>query len=291
MRVTFGTKYNQISNSQDSLQSRLNELNATIASGKKIQHSYQDSRVYNKDLQLGYQETTLKQSIDVAQNAYNNTINSDKALQELSKTVLDFNTKLLQVANQPQSPTSRVAIANELAVLKAHMIAVANTSIGGEYLFGGTKVKNPPIGQDGRYKGNNQKLEALIGSNVMIPYNIPGSDLFLGNDKDYSAIVTGNIKKYNQSKLHPYIMDKLNKDEPPVEVFIKPTDTLRDLIGDNDDITNNDEAMTFYLRGVRPDGSRFKSKFTLEQAYVSADNATKVRGLEESLVIIKSQKL
>ena len=279
MRVTFGTKYNQISNSQDSLQSRLNELNATIASGKKIQHSYQDSRVYNKDLQLGYQETTLKQSIDVAQNAYNNTINSDKALQELSKTVLDFNTKLLQVANQPQSPTSRVAIANELAVLKAHMIAVANTSIGGEYLFGGTKVKNPPIGQDGQYKGNNQKLEALIGSNVMIPYNIPGSDLFLGNDKDYSAIVTGNIKKYNQSKLHPYIMDKLNKDEPPVEVFIKPTDTLRDLIGDNDDITNNDEAMTFYLRGVRPDGSRFKSKFTLEQAYVSADNATKVSDL------------
>lgn len=279
MRVTFGTKYNQISGAQDSLQSRLNELNAKIASGKKIQHGYQDSRIYNKDLKLGYQETTLSQGIDVARNAYNNTVNSDKALQELSKTILEFNTKLLQVANQPQSPTSRAAIANELAVLKAHMVAVANTSIGGEYLFGGTKVKNPPIGQDGQYKGNNQQLEALIGSNVSIPYNIPGSELFLGNDKDYSAFITTNMKKFNQSKLHPNIMDKLNRDEPPVEVFIKPTDTLRDLIGDNDDITNNDEPMTFYLRGIRPDGSHFKSKFTLEQAYISEDNATRVSDL------------
>lgn len=283
MRVTFGTKYSQIRNSQDSLQSKLNELNAKIASGKKIQNSYQDSRVYNKDLQLGYQETTLSQGIDVARNAFNNTINTDKALQELSKTVLQFNTKLLQVANQPQSPTSRVAIANELAVLKEHMINVANTSIGGEYLFGGTKVKNPPIAQDGRYMGNDQKLEALIGSNVKIPYNIPGTQLFFGNDADYSASVTSNIKKYNLSKLYPHIMDKINKDEPPQEVFIKPTDTLRDLIGDNDDKTNNDSPMFFYLRGIRPDGTRFKSKFELNPSYVNADNATKVSDLLERI--------
>lgn len=283
MRVTFGTKYSQIRNSQDSLQSKLNELNAKIASGKKIQHGYQDSRVYNKDLQLGYQETTLSQGIDVARNAFNNTINTDKALQELSKTIMQFNTKLLQVANQPQSPTSRVAIANELAVLKEHMVNVANTSIGGEYLFGGTQVKNPPIAQDGRYMGNDQKLEALIGSNVRVPYNIPGTQLFFGNDADYSASVTSNIKKYNLSKLHPDIMDKINKDEPPQEVFIKPNDTLRDLIGDNDDKTNNDSPMYFYLRGIRPDGSRFKSKFELDPSYVNADNATKVSDLLERI--------
>ena len=283
MRVTFGTKYNQIRNSQDSLQSKLNELNAKIASGKKIQHSYQDSRVYNKDLQLGYQETTLSQGIDVARNAYNNTINTDKALQELSKTILTFNTKLLQVANQPQSSTSRVAIANELAVLKEHMINVANTSIGGEYLFGGTKVKNPPIAQDGRYMGNDQKLEALIGSNVRVPYNIPGTQLFFGNDADYSASVTGNIKKYNLSKLYPSVMDKINRDEPPQEVFIKPTDTLRDLIGDNDNQTDNDKKMYFYLRGVRPDGSRFKSKFELDPSYITPDNAVKVSDLLERI--------
>lgn len=279
MRVTFGTKYNQIRNSQDSLQSQLNDLNAKIASGKKIQHSYQDSRVYNKDLQLGYQETTLSQGIDVARNAYNNTINSDKALQELSKAILQFNTKLLQVANQPQSPTSRIAIANELAILKAHMMNIANTSIGGEYLFGGTKVKNPPIAQDGQYMGNDQKLEALIGSNIKIPYNIPGTQLFFGNDADYSTSVTSNIKKYNLSKLHPYTMDKLDKDAPAQEVFIKPTDVLRDLIGDDDDITSNDKKMFFYLRGIRPDGSRFKSKFELDPSYINTDNAVKVSDL------------
>ncbi|WP_027326753.1 flagellar hook-associated protein FlgL [Helicobacter pametensis] len=283
MRITFGSKYNQIQNSQDSLQTKLNRLNAQIASGKKIQNPYENSHIYERDLQLGYQESTLTQGIDVAQNAYNMTINTDKALNEFNKAVLQFKTKLIQVANQPQNASSRVAIASELSALRNHMVNIANTSIGGDYLFSGTKVKTQPIAQDGKYRGNSQKLEALIGSNVRVPYNIPGSDLFFGHNSDSLAMVTGNVKKYNLSKLHPEVMDKLNKNEPSQEVFIKATDTLRDLIGDNDDDPSNDGKVYFYLRGIRPDGSRFKSKFEFDKGYNNPDNATKVSDLLEKI--------
>ncbi|MCE3047410.1 flagellar hook-associated protein FlgL [Helicobacter kayseriensis] len=283
MRITFGSKYNQIQNSQGSLQSRLNELNAKIASGKKIQSPYENSHIYEKDLQLGYQESTLSQNIDVAQNAYNMTLSTDKALSEFNKALLQFKTKLIQVANQPQSPSTRMAIANELSGLRDHMINISNTSIGGAYLFSGTKIRTQPIAPDGKYMGNNQKLEALVGSNIRVPFNIPGSDLFFGYNADSQAMVTSNIKRYNLSKLHPNIMDRFNKDTSPQEIFLKATDTLRDLIGDDDDDPSNDKKVYFYLRGVRPDGTRFKSKFELDQAYTNLSSATKVSDLLEKI--------
>lgn len=283
MRVTLGSKYNQIQSSQSTLQSKLNELNTKIASGKKIQHSYENSHIYNKDLQLGYEETVLSQGIDIAQNSYNMTINTDRALNELSKAMMQFKTKLIQVGNQPQSHSSRLAIASELTALKNHMTDIANTSIGGSYLFSGTKLNTQPISQSGRYMGNGQKLEALIGSNIRVPFNIPGSDLFFGNNPDATSSATSNIRKYNLSKLHPSVMDKLNKDEPPVEVFIKPTDTLRDLIGDDDDDPSNDKNVFFFLRGIRPDGTHFKTKFEFEQKYINEEHAIKVSDLLEKI--------
>lgn len=283
MRVTLGSKYNQIQNSQESLQSKLNELNTKIASGKKIQHSYENSDIYNKDLQLGYEETVLSQGIDVAQNSYNMTINTDRALNELSKAMMQFKTKLIQVGNQPQSHSSRLAITSELIALKNHMKDIANTSIGGSYLFSGTKLNTQPISQNGTYMGNNQKLEALVSSNVKIPFNIPGSDLFFGDNPDSVSSATSNIRKYNLRKLHPGIMDKFNKDEDPKEVFIQPDDPLRDLIGDDDDDPSNDLNVIFYLRGIRPDGTRFKTKFELEQRYMNQESAVKVSDLLEKI--------
>lgn len=283
MRVTFGSKYNQIQNSQSSLQARLNALNAQMASGKKIQNPHENSSIYEKDLQLGYQETTLSQGIDVAQNAYNMTLSTDKALAEFNKAIMEFKTKLIQAGNQPQSPSSRIAIASELSALRNHMINISNTSIGGAYLFSGTKIRTQPISQDGKYMGNDQKLEALVGSNVKVPFNIPGSDLFFGHSSDSLAMVTSNIKKYNLSKLHPNLMDKSNKDKSPEEVFIKSTDPLRDLIGDSDDDPSNDGKVYFYLRGIRPDGTRFKSKFEFDQGYTDPDNATKISDLLEKI--------
>lgn len=285
MRVTLSSKYDQIQNSQGNLQSKLNELNTKIASGRKIQNSYENSHVYNKDLQLGYQETVLSQGIDIAQNSYNMTISTDKALNELSKAMVQFRTKLVQVGNQPQSHSSRLAIASELEALKNYMIDIANTAIGGSYLFSGTKLNTRPISQSGRYMGNDQKLEALLGSNNKIPFNIPGSDLFFGNNPDSTSSATSNIRKYNLSKLHPSVMDKLNKDEPPQEVFIKPTDTLRDLIGDDDDDPSNDQSVFFYLRGIRHDGTHFKAKFELEQGYIdeTKEHSVKVSDLLDKI--------
>ncbi|WP_120831652.1 flagellar hook-associated protein FlgL [Helicobacter pylori] len=283
MRVTFGSKYNQMNNYQNALQNKINDANTQIASGLKIRYGYQNSDINNQNLKFQYEENTLDQGIDVAQNAYTSTLNTDKALQEFSKTMEAFKTKLVQSANDVHSETSRAAIANDLERLKEHMINVANTSIGGEFLFGGSKVDRPPIDSNGKYHGNGEDLNALISSDNLVPYNISGQDLFLGTDKDKHKLITTNIKLLNQNKLHPDVMDALEHSSLPEEVFIKPNDTLRELIGDNDKDPTNDPKEFFYLQGVRPNGSSFKEKFALDKAYQNQESATKVSDLLDKI--------
>ncbi len=279
MRVTFGSKYNQMNNYQNALQNKINDANTQIASGLKIRYGYQNSNINNQNLKFQYEENTLDQGIDVAQNAYTSTLNTDKALQEFSKTMETFKTKLIQSANDVHSETSRAAIANDLERLREHIMNVANTSIGGEFLFGGSKVDRPPIDSEGKYHGNGEDLNALISSDNLVPYNISGQDLFLGADKDKHKLITTNIKLLNQNKLHPDVMDALEHSSLPEEVFIKPSDTLRELIGDNDKDPTNDPKEFFYLQGIRPDGSSFKEKFALDKAYQNKESATKVSDL------------
>ncbi|WP_187925600.1 flagellar hook-associated protein FlgL [Helicobacter pylori] len=283
MRVTFGSKYNQMNNYQNALQNKINDANTQIASGLKIRYGYQNSDINNQNLKFQYEENTLDQGIDVAQNAYTSTLNTDKALQEFSKTMEAFKTKLIQSANDVHSETSRAAIANDLERLREHMMNVANTSIGGEFLFGGSKVDRPPIDSNGKYHGNGEDLNALISSDNLVPYNISGQDLFLGADKDKHKLITTNIKLLNQNKLHPDVMDALEHSSLPEEVFIKPDDTLRELIGDNDKDPTNDPKEFFYLQGVRPDGSSFKEKFALSKAYQNQESATKVSDLLDKI--------
>ncbi len=283
MRVTFGSKYNQMNNYQNALQNKINDANTQIASGLKIRYGYQNSDINNQNLKFQYEENTLDQGIDVAQNAYTSTLNTDKALQEFSKTMEAFKTKLIQSANDVHSETSRAAIANDLERLREHMINVANTSIGGEFLFGGSKVDRPPIDSEGKYHGNGEYLNALISSDNLVPYNISGQDLFLGADKDKHKLITTNIKLLNQNKLHPDVMDALEHSSLPEEVFIKPNDTLRELIGDNDKDPTNDPKEFFYLQGIRPDGSSFKEKFALDKAYQNKESATKVSDLLDKI--------
>ncbi|WQY57123.1 flagellar hook-associated protein FlgL [Helicobacter pylori] len=283
MRVTFGSKYNQMNNYQNALQNKINDANTQIASGLKIRYGYQNSDINNQNLKFQYEENTLDQGIDVAQNAYTSTLNTDKALQEFSKTMEAFKTKLIQSANDVHSETSRTAIANDLERLREHMMNVANTSIGGEFLFGGSKVDRPPIDSNGKYHGNGEDLNALISSDNLVPYNISGQDLFLGADKDKHKLITTNIKLFNQNKLHPDVMDALEHSSLPEEVFIKPGDTLRELIGDNDKDPTNDPKEFFYLQGVRPDGSSFKEKFALSKAYQNQESATKVSDLLDKI--------
>lgn len=282
MRIGMNTVYTNMTVNQQNTQDKLVEISKKLSSGKKIQFGYEDSSVFTDTLRLDYEKTMATQSKEISERARQFSDNTDTVLTQMSLAMDNFKQKLIHASNEVHSEESLLALANDMRSIKDHMESLANTTVGGQYIFSGSKVNTVPIADDGTYQGNGEEMKALVGSNSQLVYNINGEDLFLGKDSDVQKKITTNIKHYNMELLHPEIMSDIEKDKVPEEVFITATDTLRGLLGDNNDDTSDygkDGNEYFYMRGRKPDGTYVQTKFSLEVAYDNETSATKVQDL------------
>ncbi len=263
MRLTNSLLYSNSLRNYRSSSEKLYNINQQIASGMKIQNSYEDTGVYVDTMRLNYEISTLTQSSESSSKAKSFADNTDSTLTEISSKFDLFKTKLSQAANASNSSTSLEAIANELSAIRQQLMGLANTSINGQFLFSGSAVSTKPINSDGTYKGNGEILTAVIGSGVELPYNIDGKSLFTGTDSDYSKVVSTNVGLLNQTALHPAIMNNAGTDATASNVYIKNTDTIRDMVGDTDSNKTNNPNAVFYLSGRNPSGETFNSKITM----------------------------
>jgi flagellar hook-associated protein 3 len=265
MRIAHSNFYTKFLTDQQRNLKGLENVYSQTASGQKIQYGYEDSHIYIETLRLEQKETTLLQSKEVSQTSLEFSQQTDTVLGQFTDTLDSFKQKLLAAANDIHSESSRMALAQELESLKDHMVNLANTSIAGHYIFSGSLIDQKPFNDDGTYNGNDEDLQALLGSNNNVTYNLSGEDVFLSKDSDYYKSVTSNVQHLNQTKLHPDIMTTANKDGNPEEVYITVDDTIRDMVGDNDDDESNNEDVVFYLRGTDSSGDAVKEKFTISQ--------------------------
>ncbi len=269
MRMTNSLFYTNAQNDYQTNMKKLYDVNTQISSGRKIQNSYEDSGVYIDSMRLDYEIDTLEQVKESSSKAQTFADNTDTTMNQFSQELDKFKTKLIQAANAANSPTSLDALANDLEATKTHLISIANTSINGQFLFSGSALDVKPVSNDGSYNGNGENLTSLVGSEVRLPYNITGEDLFLGKDSDYNKIVSTNVKMYNQTKLHP-------ESDLPEEIYLKDDDTIRDMIGDSDFDKSNDPDAVFYISGRKPNGETFSDKLRISSSSEISDLLEKV---------------
>lgn len=259
MRVSSMGPYANFNNNQQKLLSDLLKVNDQISSSKKIQYGYQDTETYLDFLKYDHEAKALDQVSDTSQKAENFSKNTDVALTSMKKTLESFKVKLLDAANGSHSRTSLMAVAKDLESLRDHILESTNASVGGKYLFSGTNLTTKPFSEDGKYHGNSDKINALIGNGVQVAYNTDGQELAYGYSSDYEKKITTNVQKFNMTKLHHKVLDEDDPNGVDMEVPITGSDTIRDLVGQPDDT----ESTYFYIRGRKPDGSGVKVKFEM----------------------------
>jgi flagellar hook-associated protein 3 FlgL len=255
------------------------KISREIASGRKIEYGYQGVREFSNTLLLDYEETELTQVIDTSNKALQTSKNSDDTISGIQSALETFKTKLIYAANNEHSTQSYKAIAEELKGLRDHIISLSNTSVDGKFIFSGTKTNQIPIDADGKYSGNSGEMRTIIGSHHRVQFNIPGSDLFFGNNQEIQKQITTNVQRFNQTKLHPYTMSDINKRALPEEVHITEKDKIRDLVGDNDDDDTNDPLTVFYIKGTNKAGETFKERVALSSNEDITTLLTKIENL------------
>lgn len=270
MRITTQMKFQKSVADYQYGMSQIQKYNNQISSGTKISNSFEDASVYNDGMRLDYEIVSLEQVVDSTKKAVNFSKNSDQSMQEFSKQLERFKVKLAHAASDVHDVTSRMAIAQDLEGIRDYLINIANTSINGQFLFSGSTVNIKPINGNGDYMGNDEVMKAKAGSQIDLPFNISGKQIFKGTDPDYRRHLTTNVSLVDQTKK--------NSDEAPK--FLTENSRIADMIGKNYiipkdrdkinydyDFLPNDENKYpdtfFYLQGKRPDGTSFTSKFHL----------------------------
>jgi flagellar hook-associated protein 3 FlgL len=109
---------------------------------------------------------------------------ADESLADINSVLQRVRELTLQGLNGTNGESEREAIAKEIEQLKEHIGQVANSQIGGRYIFAGTDVKTPPYRENpltsekGFVNENNAKIEVQVGPSNSVQINIPGTEIF-----------------------------------------------------------------------------------------------------------------
>ncbi|MBZ7928322.1 flagellar hook-associated protein FlgL [Campylobacter molothri] len=263
MRITNKLNFtNSVSTSMGG-QSALYKISQQLASGLKIQNSYEDASTYIDNTRLEYELKTLEQVKQATSSAKELTENSMKALQDMVKLLEDFKVKVTQAASDSNSQTSREAIAKELQRIKESILQLANTSVNGQYLFAGSQVANKPFDSNGNYYGDKNNINVVTGSGTESPYNIPGWDLFFKADGDYKKQITTNISftdnRYTDKDKQGYLNGDSAWKHLIGQNYVKDGKLDPDIDFEDKDRKLNFPPSTLYVQGTKPDGTSFKS--------------------------------
>ncbi|EDP5482472.1 flagellar hook-associated protein FlgL [Campylobacter jejuni] len=263
MRITNKLNFTNSVNNSMGGQSALYQISQQLASGLKIQNSYEDASIYIDNTRLEYEIKTLEQVKQATNSAKEMTQNSMKALQDMVKLLEDFKVKVTQAASDGNSQTSREAIAKELERIKESIVQLANTSVNGQYLFAGSQVANKPFDSNGNYYGDKNNINVVTGAGTESPYNIPGWDLFFKADGDYKKQITTNISFTDNRYTDKDKQEYLNGDSAWKQLigqnYVKDGKLDPDIDFEDKDRKLNFPPSTLYVQGTKPDGTSFKS--------------------------------
>lgn len=263
MRVTNSMYYRNIfGKSNSDISQQLFNVNKQIASTSKIQYAQDDVRIFSETMRLDNEITVLSQSKKSSESGYKISNQTDVILNDFEDSLDRMKTLLVQSASASQNDASMDAVAKELRSIEVHLKNLANTSINGQYLFSGSAIDTKPIASDGTYKGNDNALKAFTGSGVVQQYNISGSELFLGEELAQKKEISTNIVNYSLTAKYPELKGENidAKDE-----IITSASTIRDLMGDTDDIIDaNNAKHHFYVRGTLSDGVAFNKQISMK---------------------------
>lgn len=293
MRITSYAMYNTFLYNQQQALEELNTVTSQLSSGKSIDKIYDDPTTYINALRLDQEENSLTQISSSASEAITFASQVDSTLSDFTETLESFNTNIVSAANGTHSSTSYEAIAEELEGLLEHLKDLANTSINGKFIFSGTMFDTQPIDSNGEYQGNDERIGALLGSQVETEYSIDGQTLFLGSDEDYAKHITLNVVQYDKMQENPqfivvqdgveYIDKSITangktaaSESAAVSEPVTEESTIRRLTGvedvyDSATDTYSDGTSYFYISGRQPNGDTFKEKLSISNGSTVED--------------------
>ena len=179
MRISTLQVYRQASDSLMRSLSDLYRLNERISSGKRINKPSDDPTGTSRAM-------AYKVSIAAGEQYLGNIDGAASALTSADSTLSSVNTALTRVkalavqgASDLTGESSQKALAAEVAQLRDQILSLANTKVGGGYIFSGFRTDTAAFDTSSyAYQGDSGAINVGIGNGVLLSRNVTGDAVF-----------------------------------------------------------------------------------------------------------------
>ena len=184
MRVTSNLMSGMLTKNLERSYARILDHQNTVSTGRRINKPSDDPigignvlTYRNKISSIGQYGRNIQSG-----NAWLST--TDSTLDSINAMLLSAKELAVYQATETATETTRNIAAGELENIYDQAIQLANTSLGGRYLFAGQQTDTAPYSRDAdfnaSYAGDTGDIRIIIGENVDMVINTTGEDVFAG---------------------------------------------------------------------------------------------------------------
>ncbi len=189
MRITSEIAYNNLLRDIERISERMQNTQTQISSGKKLNKPSDDPVAVSDVIRIQAEQTEIKQYQDNLATAKSRLNFADATLQGV-ETIVE---RVRSLALMSMSDLSTASLHTpEISGLKDQLLAAANSTIDGQFMFAGSNVDTPAYTQATNgtvtYNGNTDVVKLQIGRAATLQVALPGSDVFTGSIDIFATI-------------------------------------------------------------------------------------------------------
>jgi flagellar hook-associated protein 3 FlgL len=191
MRVANKTIYDVVKYNLSKASEEMNNANRIVSSGKRISDLSDDPVGLTQSLKIKSVLSGLDQmgrNISVGKSWL---VSSESALSNVQELISDAKALSVQMASSTTGAAQRASASLTVQNILDEIVSLANTEVGGRYIFSGSKTDTTPFSSDGSiYYGNDEPFAVKIGRDTTIQVGRDGEEVFgtifttLGNLRD-----------------------------------------------------------------------------------------------------------
>jgi flagellar hook-associated protein 3 FlgL len=180
MRATLTTTYRSLLANMTQSNTRLEELRLQAATGKKVTKPSDDPSAIRPMLNARGQIRASDRFLDTMGIAGERLDVLDTHLERIDSVMVRAKETLVYAGNGSLSDNDLKTLGDQMRLMKDELLALANSSVDGKYLFSGYKedVQPYPPGAPIVYDGDNGEIKLEIGPNEKVKVNLTGEEVF-----------------------------------------------------------------------------------------------------------------
>jgi flagellar hook-associated protein 3 FlgL len=193
-RVTQSMLSTNMLRNLNSSYSKMSKLQDQINTGRVITRASDDPVVAVKGMDYRVQLDKIGQYSRNLNEVYSWVDTTDTTLSQVTESLTRVQELVTQAANDTNTPDERAKMEVEIKQIREQIQDLANTQVGGKYIFSGTNTHTPlftsgVIADSTEKKGLMSAVQVEVSEGVIIPVNIAGYDLFKSIDDMLAKVV------------------------------------------------------------------------------------------------------